>query len=160
MNHTIITKEEYLNKLSNSQIVSRITEIMVELLKISEYQQNMIQKKEFRNISGSQEYIRALIKELEEFEIIASRRVNLKENVQEAKREKLKKTHKKLLEILEKNRVDTVKIISINKLAMEAISSAIAHQKKFELGYDHLGKLPKDHIVKKNTSPLNLNQKC
>jgi hypothetical protein len=160
MTQAIITKEEFLKSMTSNQLITRLTEILSELLKISEYEKAAITKKEFKNINVNQEYTRNLLKEAEELEKIIVCRTNLAEEVSDSKKEKLKKLHSKLSEISEHNRIETMKIISINKIAIEAISSAVAHKKKFEYGYDHLGKFAHDSVIKKNTQPLNLNEKC
>ena len=160
MTQAIITKEEYLNLMTNNQLVSRISDIMSEILEITEYEQRAIKGKDFRNINIHQDQTRILVKEAEELERVIAKRDNLKQEVSQAKRDKFKKLQNKLAEILEQNRIDVTKIISINKLAITAISSAIAHKKKFEYGYDHVGKLPESVVIRKNTLPLNLNEKC
>jgi hypothetical protein len=146
--------------MTSNQLISRLTEVMSDLLKISEFEKESIKKKEFKNININQDYTRSLLKEAEELEKIIIERKNLKEEVTDQKKDKLKKVHSKLSDIAEQNRVETMKIISINKIAISAISSAVAYQKKFEYGYDHLGKLAQDSVIKKNTQPLNLNEKC
>lgn len=160
MTQAIITKAEFLKSMTSNQLISRLTEVMSDLLKISEFEKESIKKKEFKNININQDYTRSLLKEAEELEKIIIERKNLKEEVTDQKKDKLKKVHSKLSDIAEQNRVETMKIISINKIAIAAISSAVAHQKKFEYGYDHLGKLARDSVIKKNTQPLNLNEKC
>ena len=156
----MITREEFLNLMTSDQIISRITEIMSDFLKISEYEQQTIKYQDFTNINNHQDHTRILIKEAEDLEQILAKRSNLKQEITDSKKDKLKKVQNKLSKILEQNRTTITKIISINKLAIEAIASAIAHKKKFEYGYDHSGSLPQNAVIRKNTLPLNLNEKC
>ena len=158
--HMIMTQEEFLNQMSSNQLITRITEITVELLEITQQQGAIIKQQNFNNTSTSQDYIKNLVTEMSNLQLILAKRANIKSEVGQNKLSKLDGLHKKLGGVLESNRANLNKIIALNKIAMDAISDAIAYHKKFERGYDKNGDLPKAVVIRNNIDPLNLNEQC